>query len=104
MVFETLRIESCTGRDLVCLYCTSPKIAPTAQIRIPKYISVTPLIPPRPSNLTGARSGMLMSASLAATLIPLNTSNIRFQNTSLVLDITLLFTQPAGVLQDLLVI
>src|SRR5439155_7303818 len=64
MVLDTLPIDSCTGSALVCLYCTSPKIAPAAQIRMPRYINVRPLTPPSPLNVTGARSGILISASL----------------------------------------
>ena len=60
---------SCTGRALVCLYCTRPKTAPMAHIRMPRYISVTPLTPPRPANVTCVRSGILMSASLANAFV-----------------------------------
>src|SRR5205814_99209 len=67
MVLDTLPIDSCTGSALVCLYCTSPKIAPAAQIRMPRYIKVRPLTPPSPLNVTGARSGILISASLPRT-------------------------------------
>ncbi len=56
---------SCTGSALVCLYCTRPKIAPIKQIRIPRYISATPLTPPNPPKCTVVRSGITMSDSLA---------------------------------------
>ena len=65
MISETFCMESWTGRALVCLYCTRPKIAPIPQIKIPKYIRVIPLRPPRASNFTKLRSGSLMSASPA---------------------------------------
>src|SRR5437773_2891204 len=75
MVFDTLAMLSCTGSALVWLYCTQPKIAPMAQITIPRYINVTPLTPPRPGNVTCVRSGILMSASLAYT--PLAAKSVR---------------------------
>src|SRR5581483_4550115 len=65
MVFDTFPIEGCTGKALVCLYWISPKIAPTAQIRIPRYISVGPLTPPKLPNFTVSNGGILISASLA---------------------------------------
>src|SRR5439155_5551100 len=55
---------SCTGRALVCLYCTRPNAAPIKQITMPRYISVKPLTPPKPSNLTVSSAGILISASL----------------------------------------
>src|SRR5438445_5812161 len=64
IVLETADMLSCTGRALVCLYCTNPKIAPMKQIRMPKYIKVVPLTPPRPANLTASKGGILISASL----------------------------------------
>ena len=33
---------SCTGRALVCLYCTRPNTAPMAQITMPSNIRVMP--------------------------------------------------------------
>src|SRR5258708_7004149 len=65
MVWETLAMLSCTGKALVWRYCTTPKIAPMAQMRMPRYIRAEPLMPPKPSNLTLERSGILMSASPA---------------------------------------
>src|SRR5262249_51428872 len=43
--------------------------APMAHMTMPKYMSAVPLTPPRPSNLTGLRSGILMSASLPKALV-----------------------------------
>src|SRR5882724_4331681 len=65
MVLETWAMLSCTGRDLVLPYCTSPKIAPIKQMPMPRNINVEPWMPPKPSNLTCVRSGMGMLASLA---------------------------------------
>src|SRR5690348_14654501 len=65
MVLETFAMLSCTGRALVCWYCTSPKAAPTRHTRMPRYISVTPLMPASPPKWTVVRSGMTMSDSLA---------------------------------------
>ena len=42
--------------------------APMAHITMPKYISVTPLTPPKPSKVTASSGGILMSASLARRL------------------------------------
>src|SRR5438552_3730433 len=72
MVLETLAMLSCTGRALVCLYCTRPKAAPMKQITMPQYISVVPAMPPRPLNLTVSNRGMWMSASLAFTPVAAN--------------------------------
>ncbi len=60
---------SCTGNALVCLYCTRPNRAPTPQSKMPRYISISPLMPPNPANLTSLREGILMSASPANTLV-----------------------------------
>src|SRR5437899_4796966 len=68
MMFDTLLIELCTGRALVCLYCTNPNTAPTAHTKMPRYMSISPLTPPKPANRTWVRSGILMSASLAEAL------------------------------------
>src|SRR5437870_2204899 len=64
MVLETVAMLSWTGSALVCLYCHIPKIAPIKQIKMPKYIKVVPLTPPRPANLTASNGGILISASL----------------------------------------
>src|ERR1035437_5234897 len=64
-MWETLDMDECTWRALVCVYWTRPKAAPTAQSRMPRYISVTPLMPPKPSKRTCVRSGILISASPA---------------------------------------
>ena len=65
MVCETSAMDSCTGSVLVCQYCTSPKIAPTAHMTMPRYISVRPPKPPSPSNFTCSRPGIFRSASPA---------------------------------------
>src|SRR5690348_16537549 len=65
MVLETRAMLPCTGRALVCLYCTRPKTIPMTQMASPAYISVMPLTPPRPPNFTVVRSGITMSDSLA---------------------------------------
>src|SRR5437867_8506525 len=62
----------CTGRALVCLYCTRPKAAPMKQITMPQYISVVPAMLPKPLNLTASSRGMWMSASLALTPVAAN--------------------------------
>src|ERR1035438_1185703 len=62
---ETFAMLSWTGRALVWVYWISPKTAPTKHRAMPMYISEIPLRPPRPSNLTWVRSGILISASLA---------------------------------------
>src|SRR5438067_2818608 len=100
MVWETFAILSWTGRALVCIYCTSPKTAPMAQITIPMYMRVTPLMPPSPSNLTFVRSGMLMSASLAEAFATPAANNIRFQNISFVLTIDLALLGLRRLLQE----
>src|ERR1017187_308061 len=65
MVWDTSAMEACTGSDLVCQYCTSPNPAPMAHIKMPKYISVWPLRPCKPSKVTAFSSGILILASLA---------------------------------------
>src|SRR6185436_2037518 len=42
-----------------------PKAAPTKQRKMPMYISVAPVIPPKPANFTASSGGMMISASLA---------------------------------------
>src|ERR1019366_630161 len=64
-MWDTLAIEECTWSALVCVYWMRPKAAPIAQITMPRYISVTPLTPPKPSKWTCVSSGILMSASPA---------------------------------------
>ena len=65
---ETSLMDLCTGRFFVRRYCTSPKIAPTAHMTMPRYISVSPLMPPSPSKLTCSRPGIFKSASPACRL------------------------------------
>src|SRR6185437_10916726 len=69
IVFETFAMDSCTGSALVCLYWMRPKIAPTTHMKMPKYINAMPPTPPRLLKCTPARSGMLISASLAKALL-----------------------------------
>src|SRR6266478_3747824 len=87
MVLETLAMLSCTGRALVCLYCTRPKAAPMKQITMPQYISVVPAMPPRPLNFTVSNCGIWMSASLAFTPVAAN----RVRNPSTIQNQYLLF-------------
>ena len=65
---DTLLMDSCTGRFFVRQYCISPKTAPTAHMTMPRYISVRPLMPPSPSNVTCSSPGIFKSASPACRL------------------------------------
>jgi len=64
-MWDTSRMESCTGRALVWLYCTRPNTAPITQITKPTYIKAVPLKPCNPANFTVSSGGIWMSASLA---------------------------------------
>jgi hypothetical protein len=64
IVFETVLMDLCTGRFLVCTYCSRPNSAPSAHTTNPSMSTVFPVSEP-PRNETACRSGMLMSDSLA---------------------------------------
>src|SRR5712672_301432 len=80
MMFETSPIRLWTGRFFVCVYCTRPKMTPTAQITRPVQRMAWPESEPL-KKLTFERSGIWMSASPAEAAAALKIKRTELHHT-----------------------